>query len=331
LPDKRRAKLLQGEKLMKVAITGCSSGFARVLLPLLEADSNIEKIIGTDIVEPGFKPAKLEFQRKDIRSINLKDSFADCDVMVHLAFVVGRPYKMSLRECAEINLKGTWNACRAAAEAGVKKLVIASSIAAYGGFTDNPPLITEDSPLQGLFSDFYYSQHKHANEMWLDNFQREFPAILITRLRPCVVMGVTQLVANSLRVTNNTFVSSGNARKQLIQFVHENDLAEAFHAAIVHDLPGAYNVVGEKPMPLPVMAEMEGFKVRMLPGFVYRQAATLAWRMGQTPLGPEWLNLDELKIFCTSEKLMATGKWKPRYNTQEAFSATVKMLKNANG
>jgi nucleoside-diphosphate-sugar epimerase len=117
----------------------------------------------------------------------------------------------------------------------------------------------------------------------------------------------------------------------MLRVIHEDDLATAFQAAIVHDLPGAYNVVGENPLPVPVMAQNAGFKVRYLPNFVYMQAATLMWRLGKTSVGPEWLKLDELKIFCTSEKLIATGKWKPRYNTQEAFNATVAAMRGNKG
>lgn len=33
--------------MQKIAVTGCASRFAKVLLPLLEADPNIEQIKGT--------------------------------------------------------------------------------------------------------------------------------------------------------------------------------------------------------------------------------------------------------------------------------------------
>ena len=68
----------------------------------------------------------------------MKETLAGCDTLIHLAFIVGRPYSMPLAEAASINLEGTWNTCRAAAEAGVRKLVVSSSVAAYSTLPDNP-------------------------------------------------------------------------------------------------------------------------------------------------------------------------------------------------
>src|SRR5579863_8492174 len=135
--------------MQKIAVTGCASRFARVLLPLLEADPNIEQIIGIDLVPPTGTQGKLVFHQQDIRDPGIKETLAGCETLFHLAFIVGRPSSMTLAEAASINLGGTWNTCRAAAEAGVRKLVVSSSIAAYGSLPDNPPLLFEDSPLRG--------------------------------------------------------------------------------------------------------------------------------------------------------------------------------------
>ena len=141
---------VKGKIMQTVAITGCSSRFGRVLLPLLEADPIIDRVVGIDLVPPVGTYSKLEFHTKDVRDPDLQTVFAGCDTVVHLAFIVGRPYSMSLQEVASINLAGTWNTCNAAASAGVRKLVVSSSIAAYGSLPDNPPVISEDSPLRGL-------------------------------------------------------------------------------------------------------------------------------------------------------------------------------------
>ncbi len=214
--------------MQSVAITGCASRFARVLLPLLEADPDIERIVGIDLVEPKATYSKLEFHAKDIRDTGLQELFQNCDTVVHLAFIVGRPYSMSLQDAASINLGGTWNTCRAAAEASVRKLVVSSSVAAYGALPDNPPLLFEDSPLRGLYGGFYYEQHKHANEIWLDGLQLAFPQLLISRLRPCIVIGPHQVAAETMIQPNRTYFTSKEAFKSRLQFIHEDDLAAAF-------------------------------------------------------------------------------------------------------
>jgi UDP-glucose 4-epimerase len=311
--------------MTRVAITGCSSRFAQVLLPLLQQDPEIEQIIGIDLAPPAATYEKLQFHRQDIRAPGLEKLFASCDCMVHLAFVVTRPYAMPLAEAADINLRGTWNACRAAAEAGVRKLIVSSSIAAYGILSDNQEALTETSPLRGLYTTFYYSQHKHANEIWLDGLQLAFPDLLITRLRPCIVMGPHQAGAALLLAPNNMHFTTAQSYHTRIQFVHEDDLASAFHATVRHDLPGAYNVVGDGAEPLPKIAQTLGLQVVELPRELLLEQAEKLWKDGLTTAGPEWVS-GESELICSNQKLKATGYWQPRYSTVEACVATLAAL-----
>jgi UDP-glucose 4-epimerase len=295
-----------------------------VLLPLLDNDPNIEQIIGIDLVPPINTYSKLAYHKQDIRDPAIKETLVGCDTLVHLAFIVGRPYSMPLAEAASINLSGTWNTCRSAAEAGVRKLVVSSSIAAYSTLPDNPEPVMEDTPLRGLYTDFYYNQHKHANEIWLDWLQLAFPQLIISRLRPCIVMGPNQSAATSYIQPNKTHFTSPGARKIRLQLVHEEDLASAFYAMVQHDLPGAYNVVGDDPDSMPKIAASAGLQVIEIPGEALLQAVTMAWEEGRSVFGPEWLG--EGTLICSNAKLKATRAWTPRYTTTQAFIATVKAL-----
>src|SRR5215467_5634242 len=211
--------------MQKIAVTGCSSRFAKVLLPLLQTDPNIEQIIGIDLIPPTPTYSKLAFHKQDVRDPAIKDTLAGCDILIHLAFIVGRPYSMPLAEAASINLGGTWNSCRSAAEAGIRKLVISSSVAAYSTLPDNPEPVLEDAPLRGLYTSFYYNQHKHANEIWLDWLQLAYPQLIISRARPCIVIGPHQSATTSYIQPNRTHFTSPGARKIRLQLVHEDDLA----------------------------------------------------------------------------------------------------------
>lgn len=310
--------------MQKIAVTGCASRFAKALLPLLEADPNIEQIIGIDLVPPIGTFSKLAFHKQDIRDPGMKETLAGCDTLVHLAFIVGRPFSMPLAEAASINLGGTWNTCRAAAEAGVRKLVISSSIAAYSTLPDNPEPVFEDTPLRGLYTNFYYNQHKHANEIWLDGFQLTYPQLIISRARPCIVIGPNQSAATSYIQPNKTHFTSPGARKIRLQLVHEDDLADAVYAMVRNDLPGAYNVVGDAPDSLPAIAAAAGLQVIEIPDEMLVQAVTTAWESGASAFGPEWLG--EGTLICSNAKLKDTGTWAPRYTTSQAFAATVKAL-----
>src|SRR4051794_1062846 len=100
-------------------------------MPLLQNDARIERIIG--IARRPFDPAehgwtKMEYRRGDVRNPEaLEEAFAGADVVVHLAFLIMG--SASAETTREINVEGTLNAFRAAAEAGAERFVYASSVA----------------------------------------------------------------------------------------------------------------------------------------------------------------------------------------------------------
>src|SRR6201986_570377 len=84
---------------------------------------------------------KVEYRRADVLDVDaVRDVIAGADVVVHLAFMI----MGGARETTEINLTGSRNVFAAAADAGVDRLVYASSVAAYGFCPENPPVLTED-------------------------------------------------------------------------------------------------------------------------------------------------------------------------------------------
>jgi len=145
---------------LTVAVTGPTGTFGFGLMPLLQADERVSRIVG--IARRPFDPSehgwtKMEYRRGDVRDVAaLEQAFAGADVVVHLAFLILGGSKEQTRS---INVEGTLNAFRAAATAGVQRFVYASSVAAYGFHADNPVGMTEDwptRPAQRLF----YSQEK---------------------------------------------------------------------------------------------------------------------------------------------------------------------------
>ena len=99
---------------LTVAITGPTGTFGFGLVPLLQADVRIERIVG--IARRPFDPAahgwtKMEYRRGDVREPTaLEAAFAGADVVVHLAFLItGTASRETIRA---INVEGTLNAFR---------------------------------------------------------------------------------------------------------------------------------------------------------------------------------------------------------------------------
>src|SRR6059058_4607186 len=152
---------------LTVAVTGPTGTFGFGLMPLLQDDDRIGKIVG--IARRPFDPGehgwtKMEYRRGDVRDeAVLKEAFTGADVVVHLAFLIIGGNKETTRA---INVEGTLNVFRAAAAAGVERFVYASSVAAYGFHADNPIGMTEDWPVRPA-DRLFYAQEKAELERLL--------------------------------------------------------------------------------------------------------------------------------------------------------------------
>ncbi len=173
-----------------VAVTGPTGTFGFGLMPLLEAEPRIERIVG--IARRPFDPSahgwsKLEYRRGDVRDPDaLREAFAGADVVVHLAFMItGTASRQTIRA---INVEGTLSAFSAAAEAGAERFVYASSVAAYGFHPDNPIGMTEEWPVRPA-ARLFYAQEKAELERLLGEQAAEHPGLALYLLRPPVVLG----------------------------------------------------------------------------------------------------------------------------------------------
>src|SRR6266702_7255028 len=161
--------------------------------------------------------------------------------------------------------------------------------------------------------------------------QEKWSAIIFCRrweIPPEVFMkGVALMsrVAVSMIHPNKSYFTSPEAHQSQLQFVHEDDLAAAFHTMVQHDLPEACNVVGDEPDSMPHIAAAAGLNVIEIPHEMIVQSVISSWQNGESVFGPEWVG-GEGSLICSNEKLKAKGVWKPRYTTAEAYAATVEVV-----
>ena len=175
---------------LTVAVTGPTGTFGAGLVPLLQDDDRIARVIG--IARRPFDPAergwtKMEYRQGDVRDIAaLREAFAGADVVVHLAFLItGNASRETTRA---INVDGTLNVFRAAAAAGVQRFVYASSVAAYGFGADLPDRIDEDWPTRPA-ARLFYAQEKAELEALLADEAARHPELALYLLRPPIVLG----------------------------------------------------------------------------------------------------------------------------------------------
>lgn len=282
---------------LTVVVTGATGTFGRALVPRLEADEHVGRVVG--VARRAVDPAELGwsttiFRQCDVRDVDaLAEAFAGADVVVHLAFLVTGT---SSREVTTaINVDGTLNAVRAAAQAGARRFVYASSAAAYGFHPDNPIGITEDWPTRPDHR-FFYAEEKAELETLLRREHEQHPGLELYLLRPPIVLGPHAVgTKNPLPELVQPFArAAGRAAATInrllpfpvpvpmpalpLQFVHEDDVAEALRLCVVGaGPPGAYNIAGDGVLTLHDVARELGLHPVAVPlGAAQRLASTVA-------------------------------------------------------
>jgi nucleoside-diphosphate-sugar epimerase len=327
---------------LTVAVTGPTGTFGFGLVPLLQADDRVERIVG--IARRPFDPAehgwtKMEYRRGDVRDQDaLEEAFAGAGVVVHLAFMItGTAARDTTRA---INVGGTLNALRAAAAAGAKRFVYASSVAAYGFHSDNPVPLTEDWPTRPA-ARLFYAQEKAEVERLLAEEAPKHPDLGVYVLRPPVVLGphaagakdfpgpleaiVRGLAGAALRLPVPLPMLAPDLQ---VQFIHEDDVGSAFLQCIVGaGPPGAYNITGDGVLTGADLVRELGLAPVPVPGAPIRAAARAASWIPTPPLVPpaaEWLEALSHPAIMDASKAKRELDWTPRYTSREALQDTVR-------
>ena len=338
------------EPRLTVAVTGPTGTFGFGLLPLLQSDERIVRVVG--IARRPFDPSehgwsKMEYRRGDVRDPDaLRDAFRGADVVVHLAFMITGA--ASLQTIRAINVEGTLNAFRAAAIAGAKRFVYASSVAAYGFHSDNPIGMTEDWPVRPA-GRLFYAQEKAELEQLLGEEAELNPGPGLYLLRPPIVLGPHAVGAKAalpapLATVGRTmldFVNRLPVRLPALtpdvplQFIHEDDVGQALLECVVAaGPPGAYNIAGEGVLTGADVVRELGLAPVPIPARLIHAAARAATSMPRLPFAPpaaEWLEAASHPAIMDTTKARQELGWRPKYSGLQALRATLRLRDGAGG
>ncbi|MDY0003220.1 MAG: NAD-dependent epimerase/dehydratase family protein [Polyangia bacterium] len=297
---------------MIVAVTGVSSRLGAELVAALDREERVTAIVGLDRVAPGFGSSKLRFVRRDIRDEELRRDLRGCDAVFHLAFLFQPPLP-HMAEVHSINVDGSKNLCDAALCSGTRKLLITSSVAAYGAFPDNPVPIGEDRPIRLMEPEFYYNACKYRVEMYLDVLEAGHPELQVTRFRPCTILGRCHSHAMSRRV----YLSP--CPDVPMQFLWVDDMVSALMLGLMSDARGAFNIAGDHPMTWREVAAQTGKRSISIPYRPTLWFAELTSRLGlQRHLPPGWLRMARYPVVMDCTKARRELGWAPLHDTPGA-------------
>jgi nucleoside-diphosphate-sugar epimerase len=324
---------------LTVAVTGPTGTFGFGLMPLLQDDDRVQRIVG--IARRPFDPnehgwTKMEYRRGDVRDPDaLTQAFDGADVVVHLAFLIVGGSRDTARA---INVEGTLNAFRAAAAAGATRFVYASSVAAYGFHRDNPVGMTEEWPTRPA-DQLFYAQEKAELEHLLREEAAAHPELSLYLLRPPVVLGPHSVGAKDLLPGPLAPLGrrlQGNFRRLPVpvpafvpdiplQFIHEDDVGSALLQCVVGaGPPGAYNIAADGVMSAVEVARELGVVPVRLPARPVQAAARAFSRIPRLPAVLGWTEAVSHPAVMDTTRAKDELGWSPRYSAVEALRATLR-------
>jgi UDP-glucose 4-epimerase len=324
---------------LTVAVTGPTGEIGRAVLRALDRSAEVGSVLGMarrpfDPSEEGFK--KVSYRRGDVLDpTSVAELVGDADVVVHLAFLImGGP-----RETRAVNLEGSRNVFQAAVSAGVKRLVYASSVAAYGFHRENPQPLTEDVPARGTAGHYYSAQKAEVETMLGEVLRGSSTAAYV--LRPCIVAGPdAPLLIDSLPYTQISERLPGPVLRLLdgvpilrpvlpdpgvpFQLVHHDDVAAAMRAAVLgRGTPGVYNLAGPGQLTVKDLAQELGWYSIPVPELAVEVVAETVSRLGFLPAQAQWVAAFREPVIMDVAKARRELRWRPKHDALQTLRQTI--------
>ncbi|TQJ58607.1 nucleoside-diphosphate-sugar epimerase [Arthrobacter sp. SLBN-83] len=321
---------------MRIAITGASGNAGTALLRNLQGQLarkpgslqlvGISRRLPDTSQEPyvGVQWHTLDVGLEQDRP-ELEKALLGVDAVVHLAWQIQPNHNLDLLH--RTNVTGTKNLLEAAAKAGVKQVVCASSVGAYSNSAKEPRR-DESWPATGMAGS-HYSRHKAEQEKLLDEFTAAHPDISVARLRPGLIFqgrAGSEIGRYFLGhvfprlVPRKPWLPLLPAPDNLVfQAVHADDVAEAYWRAVDQRASGAFNIAAEPVLNPQELARILGARrILPVPMRLLHAIVDLTWRARIQPTDSGWVEMAAgAPIMDTSRARRILG-WEPQVSSTDA-------------
>jgi UDP-glucose 4-epimerase len=311
-----------------VFITGLGGYLAGVLCRELEHRDWCGRIYGMDVKAPLSKYAKAEFRKMDINAPELAAWVGELkpDIFIHLAFIVDPIPDEKLME--KVNVEGTRSALAAAAGAGCRQVLVASSGTAYGVWPDNPVPLREDSPIRA-HPTFKYANDKSTVERLCREFGEAHPEVILSVIRPAVVYG--PLVNNYLSalLTSMPIIMGIREYAPPLQFIHEDDVAGAIIMILEKEGRGPFNLAPPDTVRVREAVALTKKPALYLPGKLAELLIDVSWRLRLPFLNapPSFVDFLRYPWVLDSTRLRDELGYVFRYSTRETLEIMLRAKK----
>ncbi len=303
-------------------VTGASGYLGRLLLRRVAASPDPPTtLVALDLraIPESERLAGVHYVEGDVGSPIVKELLERhaIDTVVHLAFAVSPSPRTPREKLHAIDVLGTENVLVACAAAGVGKIIVTSSGAAYGYHADNPVPLAERDRLRGNEA-FAYSHHKRLVEERLERFREEHPEIgqLVFRVGAVLGAGVDNQIS---ALFERRFVLELAGSTAPFAFVWDEDVVGCLVEGVFSDKTGIYNVAGDGTLAPAQIARILGKRRLVLPVSLVKAALWLLSRLRLSPYGPEQTLFLQYRPVLSNARLKEEFGYVPRMSSEAAF------------
>jgi nucleoside-diphosphate-sugar epimerase len=262
----------------RIAVLGATGYLGRPLSVALAADANVELVLALGRrPEPpdGLVPRTgIEYTACDALSGSIAEPLArhGIDVLVHLAFT-SRPTRHRAAAFAT-NVVAAERALAAAAAAGVRRVVLVSSVGVYGTRPLSDPVTELAAPRPNAFQ---FSRDKALQELAVHSAAAA-GGLSLAVARPCTVVAadgpnfVVELLSRRI-------VPLPRAHEAAWQFLHVDDFCTAVGTLALGAQEGPYNLAPPDAVPLRDAVRVLGGRPLPVPRAMLMAGAQLSWSL----------------------------------------------------
>ncbi|MEV8254607.1 NAD-dependent epimerase/dehydratase family protein [Rhodoglobus sp. NPDC076762] len=310
--------------MSRVLVTGGTGFLGTSVVAGLAASDAIECVVSADIrtPSPGVRLPGVLYERVDVTDAPDLPALLrrhEIDTVVHLASIVNPGKSTTVTQEFAVDVEGSRAVFDACVAAGVTRVVVSSSGAAYGYHPNNAEWIVESDPIRGN-DDFPYSRHKRMVEEMLAELRETAPQLTQTVFRIGTILGPA--VDNQITALweGKRVLKLAGSDSPFV-FVWVDDVVEVMVRAASGGPAGIFNVAGNGKMTVAEIANALGKKMFVIPPWLFTVALSIGHALKLTPHKPAQVNFLLYRPVLDNTALKNTFGFTPSKTSREAFAA----------